>query len=273
MDSLLAIRDQLFQSFQQMGLSVVESAPRVITGFLLVLFLFVVAKLVERLLRKVFDQIHLDALLSRIGLDKTLSEVGIQQRPGHVLARVAYYLLLFLFARAVVDALGIAVISSAMGTFLGYLPNLVAAIVILILGSAGGRVAARAVSSSAESAGIDYGASLGKVVSALILFISVIMAVGQLQVDTDIVRIVTVCLLAGLALGFGLSFGLGSREITSNILAGFYARQLFRLGEPIEIEGERGVLKSITPTMTLLDRDGEVVAVSNRKYLDNVIKQ
>ena len=272
-EAFAAIRDQLVASLQGMVLGVVDAAPRVITGILLVLVLLIVTKLFERVLRRLFLKLRLDSLFARIGFDQTLAELGIKSPPSVVLARVAYYLLLFLFARAVVDGLGIAVISDAMGTFLGYLPNLVAAILILVLGSAGGQVAGRAVAAGAESSGIEYGASLGRIVSALILFIAAIMAIGQLQVDTEIVRIVTICLLAGVALGFGLSFGLGSKDVTRNILAGFYARQIFRLGEPIDINGERGVLKSITPTMTVLDKDGETVAMSNQKYLDGVIKQ
>lgn len=272
-DAFLAIRDQLIESFRNMAMGIVDGAPRVITGFFLIIFLFLVAKVIERVLRRMFTRVHLNALFGRIGLDKTLAELGIKQTPSEALARVAYYLLLFLFARAVVDALGIAVISEAMGTFLGYLPNLVAAVVILVLGSAGGQVAARAVSASAEGSGIDYGSSLGKAVSGLILFIAAIMAIGQLQVDTEIVRIVTICLLAGVALGFGLSFGLGSKDVTRNILAGFYARQIFRIGERVEIEGEDGILKSITPTMTILDKEGQTVTVSNQKYLETVVKQ
>ncbi len=272
-DAFLAIQDQLMQSFRDMALGIVEGAPRVITGIFLIVVLLIVAKVIERILRRVFKRVHLDQLFSRIGFDQTIAELGITQSPSETLARVAYYLLLFLFARAVVDALGIAVISEAMGTFLGYLPNLVAAVVILVLGTAGGQVAARAVSASAESSGMDYGASLGKVVSGLILFIAAIMAIGQLQVDTEIVRIVTICLLAGLALGFGLSFGLGSKDITRNILAGFYARQVLRIGERVVIAGEEGVLKSITPTMTIMDKDGETVSLSNHKVFENVVKQ
>lgn len=272
-DAFVAIRDQLVQSFRDMGMTIVDSAPRVITGLALIVMLFLVTKLLERVMRRMFKRIQLDALFEKVGFDRTLKELGLKQPPSEVLARVVYYLLLFLFARAVVDALGILVISQAMGTFFGYLPNLVAAVLILVLGTAGGQVAARAVAASAEGSGLDYGASLGKAVSGLILFIAGIMAVGQLQVDTEIVRIVTSSLLAGLALAFGLSVGLGSKEVTRNILAGYYARQILRVGDRVEIDGQEGRLKSIAATMTVLETDSETVALSNQKYFDSVVKQ
>ena len=57
------------------------------------------------------------------------------------------------------------------------------------------------------------------------------------------------------------------------MVAGFYARKILAVGEPVEISGERGVLRAITPTQTLLDQEGRVVALSNKVFLDEVIKQ
>jgi hypothetical protein len=99
------------------------------------------------------------------------------------------------------------------------------------------------------------------------------MAISQLQIDTEIIRVVTTAVLAGMALAFGLTFGLGSRDMTRNILAGFYARKTFHIGKEIEIRGERGELKSITPTQTLLQQGDQVVAVANSVFLEEVVKQ
>lgn len=73
---------------------------------------------------------------------------------------------------------------------------------------------------------------LGSIVSGFILFIVAAMAIGQLEFDTEMVRIATACVLGGFALAFALSVGLGTREITRNVLSGFYARKLFNPGIP-----------------------------------------
>ncbi len=126
------------------------------------------------------------------------------------------------------------------------------------------------VSRAASESGIDFASSLGSLVSALIIFVLGIMAVAQLRIDTEIIRLVIACVLGGIA----LAFGLGTREITRNIIAGFYARKIFNVGQELEIRGERGVLRSITPTQTLLVQPDEtVVAVSNASFLEDVAKQ
>ena len=72
----------------------------------------------------------------------------------------------------------------------------------------------------------------------------------------------------------GLSFGLGTRDITRNLIAGFYARKIFSTGKELEIRGQRGVLRSIAPTQTLfIQPDETVIAVSNAAFLEDVVKQ
>jgi small-conductance mechanosensitive channel len=58
---------------------------------------------------------------------------------------------------------------------------------------------------------------LGKLVSALVVFIVAMMTIGQLKIDTEMVRIVTSFFLGAGALAFGLAFGLGTRDIVRNI--------------------------------------------------------
>ena len=99
------------------------------------------------------------------------------------------------------------------------------------------------------------------------------MAIAQLKIDTDIIRLVTAFGLAGMALAFGLSFGLGARDITRNILAGFYARKVLRIGDPLEVRGEHGTLKAITPTHALIEDGSKTVSIANGTFLDEVARQ
>lgn len=247
--------------------------PKLVSGLVLLVVALVVAKLIERFLREVLVRVKFDTLLTKVGIDQALQRIGLRAALNTLIPRVVYFLLLILFARTASDALGLSAISSAIGSFLAYLPNLIAALLIMILGSAAAQAAGGMVTQAAQNAGIDFAPSLGKVVSSLILFVLGVMAIGQLQLDTEMVRLVSTCILAGFALAFGLSVGLGTREITRNIIAGFYARKVFRIGEVMEIKGETGVLKSITPTQVLLEKDGRIIAISNRVFIEEVVRQ
>jgi hypothetical protein len=270
---LTQVSDQLVATYQGVITSLIAWTPRVILAFVLVVVALVVAKVIERVLRAVMTRMRFDSLVERVGIDQAFQRMGIRESLNKVVPRIVYYLLLVLFAKTGADAMGLAAISNAIGAFMGYLPNIVAALLILVLGSTAAQFAGRAVTEAATNSGIDFAASLGSLVSGVLMFVLGIMAVSQLQIDTEIVRVVTAAVLAGMALAFGLAFGLGSRDLTRNILAGFYARKTFVIGREMEVLGERGELKSITPTQTLLQQGDRVVAVSNSVFLDSVVKQ
>jgi hypothetical protein len=267
------IRDQLVSTYQGVVDSLIAWTPMVLLAVVLFFTALIVAKVVERILRGVMVRLRFDALVEKVGIDTAIQKLGMRESLNVVIPRIIYYLLLFLFARTAADTLGLTAISNAIGTFMAYLPNLVAALLILILGSAAAQFAGRAVAQAAANSGIEFASSLGGLVSGLLLFVLGIMAISQLQIDTEIIQIVTMAVLAGMALAFGLTFGLGSRDVTRNILAGFYARKTFAIGKEIEVRGERGELKSITPTQTLLQQGDRVVAVANSVFLEEVVKQ
>lgn len=250
-----------------------DAAPRVAMGLVAAVALVVSAKLAERLLRGILTRLQLDALVKQAGLEPALRRIGLRQSLAHLLPRLAYYLLLLLFARTAADAFGLRAISDAIASMFAYLPNLIAAALIIVVGSSVSQFAGEAITRAADESGLEFAKSLGSVASGLILFIVIVMAIGQLRFDTEMVRIVTACVLAGAALAFGLSIGMGSKDVTRHVLAGFYARKLFRPGDTLEVKGHRGTLKAITATQTLLEQDGRVVSVANSVFLDDVVRQ
>ena len=164
-------------------------------------------------------------------------------------------------------------ISVAIGAFFAYLPNIIAALLLLIVGTSVGQFAGDTVAEAARNSGIDFAPSLGKMVSFLIMFVVAMMAIGQLQIDTNMVRIVTSFILGGGALAFGLAFGLGTRDVVRNITAGFYLRKYLMIRETVEVAGQRGVLTRITATHAILENEGAEISVANSLFLDQVAKQ
>lgn len=186
----------------------------------------VVAKLVEVAFRTILVRLRFDNLMEKAGIDKALQRIGLRQQLNLFLPKLAYFLVLFLLAKTASDALGLVAISNAIGAFFAYLPNIIAALLLFILGTTLGQFAGQMVTQAAESAGIDSASTLGKLVSALVVFIVAMMAIGQLKIDTKMVRIVTSFFLGAGALAFGLAFGLGTRDVVRNIVTRFLCPQV-----------------------------------------------
>jgi small-conductance mechanosensitive channel len=267
------MKEKLLESFGNLLNSITSAAPKVLVGILLLLAGLVFAKVVEIVLRRVLVRVRFDSLVEKAGIDKALHRIGLRQQLNIFVPRLVYFLVIFLIAKTATDALGLVAISNAIDAFFAYLPNIIAALLLLILGSTVGQFAGQMATQSAESAGLDFAPALGRLVSGLIMFVVAMMAIGQLKIDTEMVRIVTSFILGGAALAFGLSFGLGTRDIIRNIVAGFYLRKFLNFGKDLEVSGQHGVLRAVTATHTILEFDGSEISVSNSTFLDQTSKQ
>lgn len=267
------MKEKLLQAFGGLVDSTIAAVPKIIVGILLVVASFIIAKLIERALRYALTKVRLDELVGKAGIDQALQRLGLRQELTILFPRLAYFLVLLVLARTAGDALGLVAISSALGAFFAYLPNIFAALLLLILGSTVGQFAGQTVAQSAASSGIEFAPALGKLVSGVILFVCAMMAIAQLKIDTGIVRIVTSFVLGGGALAFGLSFGLGTRDIVRNVAAGFYLRKVLTVGKSLELAGQQGVLTAITATHIVLQSETHETAISNGTFLDEVSKQ
>ncbi len=269
----MEIRDKLLEAFANLTNSVISAAPKVLVGLLLLVGALLVAKLIERSLRFLLTKVRFDQLIGKAGIDLAFQRLGITQQLTVLLPRLVYFLVLLLLAQTAVEALGLNAIGDAIDSFFAYLPNIVAAMLLLLLGSTVGQFAGQTVAQSAASSGLDFAPALGRFVSASILFVCAMMAIAQLKIDTEIVRIVTTLVLGGAALAFGLSFGLGTRDIVRNIAAGFYVRKIVEVGKPLDLDGQQGTLVAITATHAVLEAEGKETLLPNSRFFDQVAKQ
>jgi small-conductance mechanosensitive channel len=247
--------------------------PKALTALAVFLVGFILAKVAARVIRTTFEKFRINDLLARVGLTDTLGKFGLQETPGHLLSRLVYYLIIILFVQSAAQSVGLMAVADAVTAFFAYLPNLLAAAMVLLIGMLIAQFAGGAVTSSARNSGVEFALVLGRAVSALIVFIVGLMAVTQLKIDTDIIRSVVLILLAGGSLALALTFGLGSRDITRNLIAGFYARKIFAPGERIEIHGRQGVLAGITPVHVLLEEDGRITTIPNSVFIEEAVRQ
>jgi hypothetical protein len=258
---------KLLDAFAALGNSIAAAVPGIAVGILLIVLGVIVAKVIEVTLRTMLVRIHLDSLMTRAGVIKVLERIGLRQQPSLLFPRIAYLLVLVLLAKTASDAFGLIAISSAIGAFFSYLPNIMAALLLLILGTTIGQLAGRMATRAAESSGLDFAPTLGKLVSAVIIFLVAMMAISQLKIDTGMVRIVTSFVLGAAALGFGLAFGLGTCDVVRNIVTGFYTRRFLTIGRSLTIAGQSGTLTAITPTHAILNEDGDEISVANTEFL------
>jgi small-conductance mechanosensitive channel len=256
-----------------LGKSIVSAAPNIVLSILLIIVGLIVAKILEVALRTILVRAQFQRLTEKAGVAKLLRRMGIREQWHVFLPRIASSLIILLSVKTASDVLGWIAVSNAIGAIFGYLPNVTAALLLLILGTTVGQFAGRMLERAAESAGIEFAPALGKLISAFIIFIVAMMALAQLKIDTGMIRIVSTVILGTGALAFGLAFGLGTREIVRNIVTGFYARKFLAIGKVLDVGSQKGVLTAITPTHSILTWEGRDIVVPNSAFLEQTTVQ
>lgn len=247
--------------------------PKLLTGLGILLIGWLLAKASSRAISTAFDKLKINDLLQKMGFADTLKRLGLQDSPGDLLSRLTYFLIMILFVQSAAQTVGLDAVSGAIAAFFSYLPNLVAGLLVLLVGMAIAQFASGAVTRSARNSGVEFAPVLGRIVSALIIFVVGLMAVTELEIDTEVIRSVVLVMLSGCALALALAFGLGARDITRNLVAGYYARKIFQPGERIEINGRSGTLAGIAPVHALVEEDGRLTTIPNSVFIDEAVRQ
>lgn len=252
--------------------TVVAFLPKLISAFIILLIGWILAKMAENVIRRVLKTLKLDEVAERRGISNMLRDTGIEKSPSHLSGRISYWILLFLFFVPVLNTLGLESVSQIMRDLLGYIPNIIAAILIFIIGLTVAKILAGSVAASAKNAGMEYASAIGLFIKYFITLIVLILGLAQLGIQTNILTIVFAVLIVSFGLAVALSLGLGSRSVVSNILAGAFAREHFPVGKEVEIQGIRGRVLSIGSVTTSIATDDREVTVPNTILIENVIE-
>ncbi|WP_061237608.1 mechanosensitive ion channel domain-containing protein [Ectopseudomonas composti] len=243
--------------------------PNLFVALVLVLLGFVVAKLLDTLLSKLLGKVGLDRLMMGTGLTKLLARVGIHASVSTLIGKIVYWFVLLIFLVSAAESLGLQRVSATLDVLALYLPKVFGAALVLLAGVLLAQLVSSLVRGAAEGVGLEYAHGLGRVAQGLVIIISISVAIGQLEVKTDLLNNVIAIVLISVGLAVALALGLGSRDIASQILAGIYVRELYEVGQQVQVGDVEGQIEEIgTVKTTLLTDTGELVSVANRVMLE-----
>lgn len=245
--------------------------PRLFGALLVVAIGFIVAKLLDALLSKVLAKVGLDRLVAGTGVTKLLARAGIRVPVSALIGRIVYWFVLLIFLVSAAESLGLARVSAVLDMLTLYVPKVFGAALVLLAGVLLAQLVNGLVRGAAEGVGLEYAGGLGRIAQGLVIIISISVAIGQLEVKTELLNYVIAIALISVGLAVALALGLGSRELVSQILAGIYVRELYEVGQRVRLEGLDldGEIEEIGTAKTLLlTDDGELVSIANRVLLE-----
>ncbi len=200
-----------------------RAIPQIIGALVLLVIGWIIAGLIGRLVQKLLDRIGADRLTQRAGIDGFLQRAGVRNASaGMVAGFIVKWWIRLIVLEVAIPALGIAAITTTLDRIVAYIPSIVAALLIILVGAFIARLAGDAVRGIARGAGFGNAEAIGRITQAVILVLVFVAALQQIHVAETLVNELLVAVLAALALAAGLAFGLGGRDVAARMLEGAY---------------------------------------------------
>jgi hypothetical protein len=209
--------DRIQSSFLELSRHVLP-----LLGALVIVFVgYLLAALIERVTLRVLRRIRLNTMLERGGVMEAVERSGSHMDPTRVAANLVFWFVMFAVLLVAADALGES-LSGVFTELVGYIPSIIGAIVIIMIGNVLGAFVGGLISASVGRwAG---GPTLARVARASVIMLAVFMALQELGVATQIVTTAFAILFGAVALALALAFGLGNRDLAGEITRAWYER-------------------------------------------------
>ncbi len=182
------------------------------------------------------------------------------QRVETTMGAIAYWGVLLFFVMAATETLGLPVVTGWLAHVANYVPRIVAAILIVALGTLAARVAREVVARTARTANAPGAERLARATQVALLVATGLVAIEQLGIEVSFLKAALLILLAAVVGGSAIAFGLGGRQVVGNVLAQHYVQKTYQVGQTIRFQDIQGRIVRMTDVAVIVESgDGEVV--------------
>ena len=275
-DTVNVSKQALVDSFTQAWSQVILLAPKVVAMAVVLVVGYVVARWVGSLIAVVSEKIGLQTAAEKSGLAKSMNDVGIRRPLPAIVGGIVFWLLMCVFVMAAFNILGLQSISDAMGEVVNYIPRLLVATVVVVVGLLAATFIRGVVATRADRVGLSYAEYLAAGCYWVLSLLTFIAAFNQLGIQFALLEKLILIGFGGLSVGFALAFGLGGRDVMSGILSGYYVRQRIQAGDTVTIGPLEGTVREVGPVATIVEtRENGLVSrhtVPNAKMLLEAVR-
>lgn len=234
--------------------------PRLISAIVILVLGLLVAKLVRNVVATVLRKIGVDKIGDQLNEIDLIRRMKTEIRLSYVVAQTLYFFILLIFATAAAEMLGVAALTDLVVGVTNLIPKLIVAGLMLIAGLFISEGLKRFVIGLCNSFNISGGRMLGTLVFFFFLVITLINALGQAGLNTELLESSFNLIIGGIILAFAVGYGLASRDVMANIMASFYSKNKYRPGQIVQIDDVKGeILKIDSTSLTLLTGETKTV--------------
>src|SRR3954471_3549715 len=209
-------------SFRDAFSMILGAIPRILGFIVIVAIGWFISSILARAVSGLLRAIRFDELMQRSGIGDFLNKMSTGTDPAGIVAGIVKWIVRVVVLLVAFDVLGLPAVSDVMRQLILWLPHLVVAVFVLLIGGIAARAIANIVRGATAEAGFANPETLANVVRTTVWAFAIVVAVNQLGIATNLINTLFTGFVGALALACGLAFGLGGRDLASRSLENWY---------------------------------------------------
>ena len=214
------IRDSVAAFLEGVG----DFLPNILAAILILIIGWLIARVFRGAVRRGLQLIKFPTIAEKAGIDGFLQTGGVKQSSTDLVAVLVYWLVMLMVLLTTVNALRLEVASQLLNEILLYIPNIIVAVIVLVVGLYAANFVAGLVRTAAANAGIAEAEVVAVLARYALIIFTFAIALNQLRIGEDIVANGFLILFGAACLAGALAVGLGSREVVAR-----YMQERFRM--------------------------------------------
>ena len=208
----------LLEPVREFMTQVGELLPKLVLAIVILLVGWLLAKLLRLAVAKTLHAINFHVLTERAGIDGFLRQGGIGTDTSGVLVLLLYWLVILAALMVAFNSLGLTHVTEVVGRVALFIPDVILAVLILAFGGYFARFVERTITAYGKNVGVADAELLGQLARYAILVFVILIALEQVQVETELVHQSFLILLGGVVLAAAIAFGLGGQQWAARML-------------------------------------------------------
>ncbi|HSH02591.1 MAG TPA: hypothetical protein VLL52_08750 [Anaerolineae bacterium] len=260
------------ETWQTIVENLIISLPEVLTGVLIILVGISVAWFLTGLLVSGAEEIHLDKLMGQTALKDIWPKIQGGRGEWALWAKLFFWWLMFVFMEKGFEVMGVITLATAFGVVVSFFWRVVMGLFVIGLGIKLAQLSGERAGQGLREYGFKEIDKWQEMITAIIGGIFVIMGLEVIGFRLSFLSSVIEIGLQVVFVGLGVVFVIGTRDYYRDLLAGLEVKNFYKVGDVLDLDGERGVVKSFEKFHVVLVMEDGVVLAPYHHFLTRLVK-
>jgi small-conductance mechanosensitive channel len=203
---------------RQMLTRILAYLPILLGALIILIVGWLVAKAIRGIINWLLKVVRFDTLADKAGITEVLRKGDLKTTAREVLSGIVYWLIIIMVLVMTVDALGLPKASDVLASLFAYVPNVIAALLVLVVAMFLASFVSGIVRTAAGNANLPKPEIFAGISRWAIIIFAVTIALEQLGIAPLLVTAAFNIILGGICLALALAFGLGGKDAAAKYL-------------------------------------------------------